>query len=65
MLDDPEKANEEDHHFHGEEYQILADLEMKEETGNNKNSILITGTTHPRELLSMQAPVFTMLKLLH
>ena len=64
MLDDPDKVNEEDHHFHGEEY-VQTDLEMKEETGNNKNAILITGTTHPRELLSMQAPVFTMLKLLH
>ena len=64
-MDDPEKVNEEDHHFHGEEYQILSELEMKEETTDGKNSILITGTTHPRELLSMQAPVFVMLKLLH
>ena len=64
MLDDPDKVNEEDHHFHGVEY-VLADLEMKEETGDSKNAILITGTTHPRELLSMQAPVFMMLKLLH
>jgi len=33
--------------------------------GKDENSFLITGTTHPRELLSSQAPLFILLKLLH
>lgn len=64
LLDDPERTNEEDHHFHGEEY-VQSNAEMEKETGDSNNAVLITGTTHPRELLSMQAPVFVLLKMLH
>lgn len=64
MLEDPEKQNEEDHHFHGKEYQVT-DQEMGSESGNTNNAILITGTTHPREVLSSQAPLFVMMKLIH
>jgi hypothetical protein len=64
MLWDPEKTNEEDHHFHGKEYQVTTE-ELGSESGNSNNAILITGGTHPREVLSTQAPVFVMLKLLH
>lgn len=33
--------------------------------GDQSNSMLITGNTHPRELLSAQAPLFVLLQLIH
>ena len=62
--DEAEGREQEDHHFHGATF-VQTDKMMEGETGNSNNAVLITGTTHAREVLSSQAPLFIMLKLIH
>jgi len=48
-----------------EDPYVPSSLVLTEVAGSSSNAILVTGATHARELLSAQAPLFVLLKLLH